>query len=90
MKYRLKIDNIYIRGSENKYVDLEEYHTYLEIFVKFLHDYRSFFHFTYCFVAEGVGKNEAKAMYSLLSAYLGNGKIVEGRAKERHEKESDA
>lgn len=60
---------------------------YLEAFVKFLHDYRAFFHFTYYFVAEEVKEKEARSMYQLLASYLGEGKVVACRQKKREGKE---
>lgn len=52
---------------------------YLEIFVKFLHDYRAFFHYDYVFTVGDAKKDEIKKLYILMAQYLYDGKIIEDR-----------
>ena len=57
----------------------------LEIFTKFLHDYRSFFDFEYVFVVENIDRQGARDMFCSVSKYLGRGRIFEDKKREEKE-----
>lgn len=50
---------------------------YLGIFVKFLHDYRSFFNYEYIFTVGEASREDIKDLYMLMAQYLRDGKIIE-------------
>lgn len=63
-------------------VDLSEWigheeEEYLEVFLRFLHDYRSFFQPRYVFSAGVVQKEEVYKLYRLISGYLPGGEMME-------------
>ena len=62
---------------------------HLETFVKFLHDYHTFFDFNYYFVAERVDENGAKSLFEVLSDYMGKGMVRSGNKKQMRDREGN-
>lgn len=80
MRYRPFADKAWRRKVA--IVDLSEWvghekEDYLEIFCKFLHDFRSFFRLEYVFTAGTADRDAAQGLYRLISEYLCAGRLVE-------------
>ena len=57
----------------------------LEVFIKFLHEYRSYFDFEYVLVAEKTNERAVRDLYDKVSEFWGKGYIIEDKRKEGKE-----
>ena len=80
MRYRPFADKAWRRKVA--IVDLSEWighekEDFLEIFCKFLHDFRSFFRLEYVFTVGAADRDAVQGLYRLISEYLCAGRLVE-------------
>lgn len=80
MRYRPFADKAWRRKVA--IVDLSEWighekEDFLEIFCKFLHDFRSFFWLEYVFTVGAADRDAVQGLYRLISEYLCEGRLVE-------------